>query len=170
MAMDASVNYLMNIVKSEIRHAENIFHFLCEKEQALIHNDMPKLKELILKEHSLFVRSRELEVSRCALLEVISKKLLVPLKNLTLTVLAEKVSPNYRGMVMEMRNELKTILEKVRHQNGKCELLLKKSMELVSYSLNLVTGKFRHKTKMVYDRNKRPEEKYYAHSIFDKRG
>lgn len=170
MAMDASLNYLINIVGSELKHAENIYNFLVEKENVLINNNSGLLKNMIYKEHKLFVKSRELEVSRVAALEVVAKKFNIPLKKISLSLLAEKAGENYRNTIFEVRNKFLKLLEKIRHQNLKCEMLLKKSMELIGYSMSLIYGSVRQKTKMVYNKHKKPEEKYYQNSILDRRG
>ena len=46
----------------------------------------------------------------------------------------------------------------------------KEKYSLVKHSIGLMRGSYKHKTKMVYNKDRVPEEKYYSSSLVDKRG
>ena len=168
--MDASINYLINVMGSEIKHGEEVLKFLFEKEKLLIANKTRAFKDMFLKEHSLFVKSRELELSRHSILETVSKKHKFKESRITLEILALKLDKEYSGKIKKIRETLKAVLHKIKNQNLKCEMLIKKSLELVTYSIGLLTGNTRNKSKMIYDKNLKADNKYLSQSILDRRG
>lgn len=168
--MDATLNYLNSVLQNELKHLTQIFEFLKEKEMALIKNDSGQIKQMALKEHSLFVKSKDLEVSRISIMEIVAKRLNLPSKQANLKILIKHIDEESKIVFEKMHHLLLQIVERIKNQNRKCEMLLKKSIHLVKYSIGLMRGNFKHKTKMVYNKNRVPEEKYYSSSLVDKRG
>ncbi|MBN2144288.1 MAG: flagellar protein FlgN [Candidatus Aureabacteria bacterium] len=168
--MDASVNYLLRIVNGEIQHAEDVFRHLKEKEKMLISGDSEAFRNLTMKEHSLFLKSRELENSRLAVVGVIANKMRFPSGKITLKMLAEKLDPGFSQTLMTMRNTLHDLLTNIQYQNRKCEALLKKTIEIVNHSMGILCGKNRHRSKMVYNRQCKVDSKYYLHNLMDRKG
>ncbi len=168
--MDATLNFLNTVLQNELKHLNHIFDFLKEKEMALIRNDTAQIRQMALKEHSLFVKSRDLEVERLSIMEIVARRLNLPSKQASLKMLIARVDEEYKKIFEEIHTHLRKIMDKIKHQNIKCEMLLKKSILLVKHSISLMRGSYRHKTKMVYNKNRVPEEKYYSSPLVDKRG
>ena len=168
--MDATLNYLNSVLQNELKHLNTIFDFLKQKEMALIKNDSEQIKQMALREHSLFVKSKDLEISRLSIMEIVAKRFNLPSKQSSLSMVIERVDAEYRQLFMKMHQLLREIVDKIRHQNKKCEMLLRKSIELVKHNIGLIRGNFKYKTKMVYNKNRVPEEKYYSNTLVDKRG
>lgn len=168
--MDATFNYLNSVLQNELRHLTQISEFLKEKEIALIQNNRDQIRQMTLKEHSLFVKTKDLEVSRMSILEIVAKRLNLPLKEINLKTIINHVDAEYKTVFEKIHLLLRQMVDKIKHQNKKCEMLLKKSILLVKHSIGLMRGNFQHKTKMVYNKNRVPEEKYYSNFLVDKRG
>lgn len=168
--MDATLNYLNSVLQNELRHLTQIFDFLKEKERALINNNGEQIRQMALREHSLFMKSKDLEVSRMSILEIVAKRLNLSVKQINLKILIDRVDEEAKNLFREIHHQLLQIVGKIKHQNKKCEMLINKSIQLVKHSIELMRGNYKHKTKMVYNKNRVPEEKYYSNYLVDKRG
>ena len=168
--MEAPVNYLLRILNVEIQHAERIFLLLKEKEEVLIHNDVKMFFEIVKREHEYFVKSKELEESRKAVVEVIAKKLGISIEKITLQLLAQKLHKQFSSLILNIREKLKEILLKIERQNKKCELLIKKTREIIAYSIELLAGKNRFLEKRIYNRKSTRENHIPLKTFIDHKG
>jgi len=168
--MEASVNYLLSVLQREISHLDLILDFLFEKENALIKNEMSMIQRVVLKEHEYFVKSRDLELTRISVVEVIAKKLGLKSANLSLKQLSEKLGAGTSERLRECRRQLRERIDRINVQNRKCELLLKKSIEMVNYSMNLISGSVAKSSKGVYNQNCQKEDKANLYTFVDQRG
>ena len=169
--MDASVNYLLRIVNAEIEHTRVVLSHLKEKERVLIKNDESLMRQIFTREHALFVKSRELGENRRSMISVLAKKWNLMPERLNLGVIVQRLEKSFSAQVAETRIVLKSLLEEVRHQNRKCEVLLKKSLQLVTFSIDLLRGKFQNRQKTIYGRDKRIEEgRFIPQAFMDRKG
>jgi flagellar biosynthesis/type III secretory pathway chaperone len=168
--MNAALRYLVNVLEQEIRHAQNVFSFLKEKEKALVEGDSRNLGELVVQEHALFVRSRELEVNRLSAVEAAAGKHGLPLAEATLSRLGTLPGFDPEGRLDLLRGRLIEWIQKIRVQNQKCERLLKKSLEIVRFSMQLLSGTHAVLKKPLYNRQCRAERGAPARTLVDKRG
>ena len=100
--MDATLNYLNSVLQNELKHLNTIFDFLKQKEMALIKNDSEQIKQMALREHSLFVKSKDLEISRLSIMEIVAKRFNLPSKQSSLSMVIERVDAEYRQLFMKM--------------------------------------------------------------------
>ena len=126
--MDATLNFLNTVLHNELKHLNQIYDFLKDKERALIKNDTAQIRQMALKEHSLFVKSRDLEVSRMSIMEIVTKRLNLPSKQASLKMLIAHVDEEYKKIFEQIHVHLRKSVDKIKHQNIKCEMLLKKSI------------------------------------------
>ncbi|EKD26941.1 MAG: hypothetical protein ACD_79C00963G0003 [uncultured bacterium] len=168
--MNAPVNYLIKTLNEEVQHARQLLGFLFEKEKIIINNNIAELKQMMLKEHEFFVKSRELESARISLVDIISKRYEIKSEKVNLKMIIEKADKETSLKLNELRNAFLNLFGKIKNQNRKCEILIKKSLEIVNYSLTLFTESMHKKVKKLYNRNLKIENKYSSNSLLDKRG
>lgn len=168
--MDTTLEYLIQILKKELNHAQRVYQLLLQKEQILIQNHFKEFLELRVKEDSLFIKSRELEENRKSVSEILVKKLHLSPEHQNLSALIAKLEKTFSEPLQKLQTELKKILFKIKNQNQKCEILLKKTMEIVEYSIGLMIGKFGDQMKRVYNKNKQTQDQFYMTNLIDQKG
>jgi len=167
--MDASLKYLSRIIHAEMEHAEHVLAFLLDKERVLIRNDAKAFQALTMEEQSLFVKSRELEANRKDVVSVILKKLgLGP--GATLEDILARAAGGIKEEMVTIRTRFRELLLKIREQNRKCDLLLAKTIQMVNYSLGLLSGRVRPRQKMIYNRQLATRSTGSGHALLDQKG
>jgi len=168
--MDSSVNYLIRIINSEVKHSMYVLDFLREKEKMLINNESSALKTFLKKEHSFFVKSKELEASRFSVLEVIARKFNINKDKISLQDIIGHVNSSLAKKIQDLRIRLREVLLKVQAQNQKCELLIKKSMEIINFSMSLMSKSLNAHAKTIYDKNCRRITGSLSTRLVDQKG
>jgi len=168
--MDSSVNYLIRIIDSEVKHSMYILDFLREKEQILIKNETSSLKSFLEREHSFFVKSKELEASRFSVLEVIARKFNINKHHVSLHDIITHVNASLAKKIKDLKIRLRDILLKVEAQNKKCELLIKKSMEIIDFSISLMSQSLNSNIKTIYDKDCRRINGSLTTRLVDQKG
>lgn len=167
--MDASVNYFLNILNTETEHFRKVLEILMLKEKALIDNDHQGFIKVFKQEYELCLKSRELELSRTSLLEVIGRKRGFNPEKIKLKEVGGFFGDEYKLKFDEVRKKLGDILRKVSRQNRKCQVLLERSLDILKYTMKLLTKPKRSKQSF-YNRCSRIEDPLRNINLIDQKG
>lgn len=167
--MDASVNYFLNILNTETEHFTRVLDILLKKERTLIDNDHQGFVQVFKQEYELCLKSRELELSRTSLLEVIGRKWGFNPETIKLGEIGTYFGDEYKAKFDEVRKKLRTILKKVSRQNKKCQVLLERSLDILKYTMNLLTKPKKNKQSF-YNRSSRIEDPLRNINLIDQKG
>ena len=67
---------------------------------------------------------------------------------------AERYCPSRNlKKIQDLRIRLREVLLKVQAQNQRCELLIKKSMEIINFSMSLMSKSLNSHAKIIYDKD-----------------
>lgn len=136
--MKTEIQCLLNVLKEEIGHCEDVLALLKEKRQVLIKNDVITLKKILDKEQSFLSRSRELEDMRLGIVLAIGQK--EGIENAGMPEIISMVEPQAAGQLKEIRQSLSYFIERIHYENWVISKLIHKSLELVNFNMRLLAG------------------------------
>lgn len=128
---------LADILKDEIKCHEDLLAFAYKKERVIINNNVDELKAITLSEEKIIGAIKEHEEDRTALVKGLAKAFSESPKKFTLGFLIEKLDSDIALEFKMIHRELVDLLKKLKRMNERNSRLIKTSLELVSYSMNL---------------------------------
>jgi flagellar biosynthesis/type III secretory pathway chaperone len=128
-----------------LRQTESVYARLLglmeDESRAVIASDMDRLLAAGVEKQNLIGQLGELDRQRLRALQLIGRELNVPSESLTVSGLAARVHSPYAEQLRQVQQRLNTVMEKVRHSNEQCRMLISHCLRLVQNSL----GFFQHR-------------------------
>lgn len=128
---------LADILKDEIKCHEDLLAFAYKKERVIINNNVDELKAITLEEEKIISAIKTHEDERTTVVKALAKSFNCSPKKFTLGVLIEKLDSDIALEFKLIHQELVDLLQKLKRMNERNSRLIKTSLELVSYSMNL---------------------------------
>lgn len=125
------------------------------KTQAIVHADLKGLQDITEQEQLVMGQLMTLEKKRLAVRKEMARVLQVPEETLTLLSMANmfEKKPEEKQKLMELRERLRLTLIDVAKVNKENEALLKQSMDMLEFDMNLVKSMRQSPTTANYTKN-----------------
>lgn len=137
--MASIIENVRDVIKKQIPIYEELLEIATKKKLALIESNTDKLKECTNAESNLVGSLQKLERQRVELYGDISS--ITGKKNLTLTdIISTLDGQPIQQEVIDVREELKNAMEKLKFLNDRNQELIKTSIDYVDFSVNLLRG------------------------------
>lgn len=140
--MASLIDELVDVLDKENAEYETLISLSTEKTSTIIQNDIEQLQNIIDREQTVVDRVNALEKQRENTVRDICKVLRVEPKELTVKVLIEllKKQPAEQKKLQEVHTKLSRTLNKMVRLNENNQALIKESMEILQFEMNLLKG------------------------------
>lgn len=140
--MASLIDELVEVLDKENSEYTILLALSTEKTSTIVKNDIEQLQLLVTKEQEVVDRINILEKQREKTVEDICKVLHVNPGDLTVKVLIDllKKQPEEQKKLQEVHTKLGNTLKKMVRVNESNKMLMKESMEILEFEMNLVKG------------------------------
>lgn len=140
--MASLIDELVEVLDKENTEYVALIDLSTEKTTALVKNDIDELQRIMVSEQQIVDRINMLEKDREQTIEDICRVIHVDSKELTVKVLIEllKKQPAEQAKLKEVHTKLKKTLDKMVRLNDNNRALMKQSMEILDFEMNLLKG------------------------------
>ncbi len=140
--MASLIDELVDILDKENAEYEILVGLSTEKTSTIVKNDIVVMQEILYKEQAVVDRINALEKRREENLAEICKVLRVEPSDLTVKVLADllKKQPVEQKKLLDVHSKLKKTLDKMVRVNEGNKMLMKESLEILEFEMNLLKG------------------------------
>lgn len=138
--MNEALTNLSSILNKEFAHHELLRDLSLEKRQAIINNDIERLKDVLAQIEKWTVVVFSMEQDRTRLITYLEGQLGVSPGQLSLKEIIDLVDEPHKTLLNEDRSRLKSIMEEVNRINRTNVVLLSDSINFLNYTFNLLTG------------------------------
>ncbi len=140
--MASLIESLINILKDQSINYEQLLIISKEKRNCIINNDINDLKDIISAENNIIGKNQKLEIKREKIISDISNVLNQERESLTLTKILELIKNQKEySTLLEVKNNLRNILDDLKYYNDQNKLLIESSLEYIDFSINVVMYK-----------------------------
>lgn len=126
---DIQIKELINILEKEHKLYQKIYKLGEEKRQVIINQNIENLNIITNKEELLLDEISNLEEKR---LRIAGEK--------SISELSDNTEYNYRKLLTDMKSKLEVIIEKLSELNELNSQLIKDSLQMTTFSINLLTN------------------------------
>lgn len=140
--MASLIDELVDVLDKENSEYELLIALSTEKTSTIVKNDIVAMQEILHKEQVIVDRVNMLEKRREENLTEICNVLRVEPKDLTVQVLIDllKKQPVEQKKLQDVHFKLKKTLDKMVRINENNKMLMKESMEILEFEMNLLKG------------------------------
>lgn len=140
--MASLIDELVDVLDKENSEYETLISLSTEKTSTIIQNDIEQLQHIMDREQAVVDRVNLLEKQREDTVHDICKVLRVEPEELTVRVLIEllKKQPAEQKKLQDVHTKLNRTLKKMVRLNENNQALIKESMEILEFEMNLVKG------------------------------
>lgn len=138
--MAGMLEQLTTILESELKNYKNLLELSTTKTEAIIKDDIDKIKAITEKENSLIGKNQLLERKRGFLMDDIAIVLNKQKDYLTLTNLIDllKSQPEEQAKLKYLSEEFKQIINKLKAVNDQNGILINQALEFIDFNINVV--------------------------------
>lgn len=153
--MASIMDEFISILEQENTIYQELVELSTEKTQTIIYARVDELNRITEAEQVVMEKLMKLEKKRVAVREEMSKILKVPAESLTLLSMANMFEkrPEDKQKLLDLRERLRLTLIDVARINQENEALLKQSMEMLEYDMNLIRSTRVAPTTANYNKN-----------------
>lgn len=153
--MASIMDEFISILEQENTVYQNLANLSKDKTQTIIYANIDELNRITEEEQAIMETLMKLEKKRVAVRDEMSKILKVPAERLTLLSMANMFEkrPDDKQKLMDLRERLRLTLIDVARINKENETLLKQSMEMLEYDMNLIRSTRVAPTTANYNKN-----------------
>ncbi len=137
--MDLLIENFIDILSAEKAVHEELLKLAAKKKETLIKNKVDVLNDIVSKEIILVNNVKELEEKREAFSNEIAKELNITQGKITLDKIAKGVNGDLKQKLLEIKNELSTVVKKLADYNDLNKELIKTHLKYTYFSLNIMT-------------------------------
>ena len=128
---------LTEILKEEIRLHTELLSLSRDKECIIINNQVNLLKEMVSREEEIISLIQKEEEARYELMKALALYFKISVKKLTMYKLLELIDVDFSAELKNIHQEILALIKKLKSVNERNGALIKTSLDLVSYSMNL---------------------------------
>lgn len=153
--MASIMDEFISILEQENTVYQELVELSRAKTQTIIYSNLDEMNRITEAEQIVIEKLMKLEKNRVAVRGEMSKILKVPAESLTLLSMANMFEkrPEDKKKLMDLRERLRETLVDVARVNKENEALLKQSMEMLEYDMNLIRSTRVAPTTANYDKN-----------------
>lgn len=137
--MASLIDTLIDVLNKENTEYEELLNLSEDKTSAIVHGDVDKLQEILGQEQKYIDTISKLDAKREENVKDICNVLNVPFEGMKVEKIIELLSkqPKEQSALQEVHFKLKRTLKQLMNVNENNKLLLKESMEMIEFELNL---------------------------------
>jgi len=130
---------LINILKKQNTHHEQLLGLSLEKKDVIIKNDLEQLQKITSLENILISRNQKLEKNRLELMNDIANVLNLNAESLTVQALAEHIHNQPEAAELTRAGDAaRETLRHLRDVNDANKLLIDNSLDYIDYTINVI--------------------------------
>ena len=169
--MASLIDELINVLEQENKEYETLVLLSKEKTPVIVKGDLEKLQRITEVEQEFVGKIRNLEKKREEIMMDIGNVLSRDPKTTKVTDIIELLSkqPVEQQKLSEIHDKLKTTLGNIKQYNDINANLIKESLEIVEFNLNLVTSLYQDTGISNYNKNAQSVSAMGATGVFDKK-
>lgn len=169
--MASLIDELINVLEQENKEYETLVLLSKEKTPVIVKGDLEKLQRITEVEQEFVGKIRNLEKKREEIMMDIGNVLSRDPKTTKVTDIIELLSkqPVEQQKLSEIHDKLKTTLGNIKQYNDINANLIKESLEIIDFNLNLVTSLYQDTGISNYNKNAQNVSAMGATGVFDKK-
>lgn len=169
--MASLIDELINVLEQENKEYETLVLLSKEKTPVIVKGDLEKLQRITEVEQEFVGKIRNLEKKREEIMMDIGNVLSRDPKTTKVTDIIELLSkqPVEQQKLSEIHDKLKTTLGNIKQYNDINANLIKESLEIIDFNLNLVTSLYQDTGISNYNKNAQSVSAMGATGVFDKK-
>lgn len=169
--MASLIDELINVLEQENKEYETLVLLSKEKTPVIVKGDLEKLQRITEVEQEFVGKIRNLERKREEIMADIGNVLSRDPKTTKVTDIIELLSkqPVEKKRLSEVYDKLKVTLENIKQYNDINANLIKESLEIIEFNLNLVTSLYQDTGISNYNKNAQSVSAIGATGVFDKK-
>ncbi|MBM7623029.1 flagellar protein FlgN [Sporohalobacter salinus] len=133
------IDKLIEILQAEYQIYQELYQLSEEKQEIIIDNQVDDLLEIIEEEQEEIKKIDKLEGKRIDVLEKIAAKNSLQKDELSFDKLMELINDPEKSKLEEIRTEILDLLEEIQETNKTNADLIRESLQLTDYTLQLLT-------------------------------
>lgn len=140
--MASLIDELVDVLEKENTEYTFLVDLSTQKTSTIVKNDIEEMQNIMAKEQVHVDKINVLEKQREATINDICKVLRVDAKDLTVKVLIDllKKQPTEQKKLSDVHSKIKKTLDKMVRVNENNKALMKESMEILEFEMNLLKG------------------------------
>lgn len=169
--MASLIDELINVLEQENKEYETLMLLSKEKTPVIVKGDLEKLQRITQVEQEFIGKITNLEKKRTDVMNDIGTVLSKDPKTMRVVDVIEILSkqPVEQNRLSEVHDKLLTTLENFKKYNEINDNLIKESLEIIDFNLNLVTSLYQDTGIANYDKNAKSISAMGAAGVFDRK-
>ncbi len=169
--MASLIDELINVLEEENKEYETLVLLSKEKTPVIVKGDLEKLQRITEVEQEFVGKIRNLERKREEIITDIGNVLSRDPKTTKITDIIELLSkqPVEQKKLSEIHDKIQTTLNNFKQYNDINANLIKESLEIIEFNLNLVTSLYQDTGISNYNKNAQSVSAMGATGVFDKK-
>ena len=169
--MASLIDELINVLEQENKEYETLMLLSKEKTPVIVKGDLEKLQRITQVEQEFIGKITNLEKKRTDVMNDIGTVLSKDPKTMRVVDVIEILSkqPVEQNRLSEVHDKLLTTLENFKKYNEVNANLIKESLEIIDFNLNLVTSLYQDIGIANYDKNAKSISAMGATGVFDRK-
>jgi len=165
------IDELINVLEQENKEYETLMLLSKEKTPVIVKGDLEKLQRITQVEQEFIGKITNLEKKRTDVMNDIGTVLSKDPKTMRVVDVIEILSkqPVEQNRLSEVHDKLLTTLENFKKYNEVNANLIKESLEIIDFNLNLVTSLYQDTGIANYDKNAKSVSAMGATGVFDRK-
>ena len=164
--MEALWEKLIDILEQEGALYRDILELSRHKTETIVEGKVTTLEQLTGVEHKMVMNAGRLEQQREETVNQLAESLKIKPEQLNFSLVVEKTEGNIRDRFLSYRDEIAVTLKELKEVNDLNSHLIKKSLEYIDFSINLIAGS---SSEVTYNDKKDGKGKDKGASFFDKK-
>ncbi len=138
--MAGMLEQLTTILESELKNYKTLLELSTTKKEAIIKDDIDKIKSITDQENLLIGKNQMLEKKRTFLMDDIALVLNKDKEYLTLTNLIKllETQPQEQSKLKYLSEEFKKTIDRLREANNQNSVLINQALEFIDFNINVV--------------------------------
>jgi flagellar biosynthesis/type III secretory pathway chaperone len=164
--MEALWEKLIDILEQEGALYRDILELSRHKTETIVEGKVTTLEQLTGVEHKMVMNAGRLEQQREETVNQLAESLKIKPEQLNFSLVIKKTEGNIRDRFLSYRDEIAVTLKELKEVNDLNSHLIKKSLEYIDFSINLIAGS---SSEVTYHDKKDGKGKDKGASFFDKK-
>lgn len=138
--MASLIENLIDVLGKENTEYQKMIEISRAKTDAIVHNNVERLQEIVGEEERIIEKLDKLEALRMEHIDDIANVLNVPLEDMKIDLLVrmlEKQTKDQQALI-KVHDELKSTVDQLMKLNENNKVLLKESLEMLEFEINVI--------------------------------
>ena len=138
--MASLIENLIDVLEKENTEYKELLQISKEKTEAIVHNNVEKLQDIVGREQKLIEKLDRLEAAREEHIDDIANVLNVPVEKMKVDLLIRMMEkqPKEQAALIKVHDELKSTMNQMITINDNNKMLLQESLDMLEFEINLI--------------------------------